>query len=70
MGAGLVKIAGVETEFFLTIDDSGTLRATVSAYKRLFVGLNCLQAQVPNNAAPGSPRKTIINSQKIPNLIL
>lgn len=30
VGAGLVKIAGVETEFFLTIDDSGTLRATVS----------------------------------------
>ena len=30
MGAGLVKIAGVETEFFLTIDDSGVLRATVS----------------------------------------
>ncbi|XP_068703350.1 uncharacterized protein [Montipora foliosa] len=28
VGAGLVKIAGVETEFFLTIDDSGTLRAT------------------------------------------
>lgn len=25
-----MKIAGVETEFFLTIDDSGTLRATVS----------------------------------------
>ena len=32
VGAGLVKIAGVETEFFLTIDDSGTLRATVSHY--------------------------------------
>ena len=30
VGAGLVKIAGVETEFFLTIDDSGVLRATVS----------------------------------------
>ena len=30
VGAGLVKIAGVETEFFLTIDDSGILRATVS----------------------------------------
>ncbi|XP_020613682.1 uncharacterized protein LOC110051924 [Orbicella faveolata] len=28
VGAGLVKIAGVETEFFLTIDDSGVLRAT------------------------------------------
>ncbi|XP_078370640.1 uncharacterized protein LOC144654380 isoform X2 [Oculina patagonica] len=28
VGAGLVKIAGVETEFFLTIDDSGILRAT------------------------------------------
>lgn len=26
----MVKIAGVETEFFLTIDDSGILRATVS----------------------------------------
>ena len=64
MGAGLVKIAGVETEFFLTIDDSGTLRATVSVYKRLFVGLYYLQAQVPSSAAPGSPRKNRINSQK------
>ena len=66
MGAGLVKIAGVETEFFLTIDDSGTLRATVSVYiKRLFVGLNYLQAQIPSSAAPGSPRKNrLVNSQK------
>lgn len=36
MGAGLVKIAGVETEFFLTIDDSGVLRATVSKKYSLF----------------------------------
>ena len=36
VGAGLVKIAGVETEFFLTIDDSGVLRATVSKKETLF----------------------------------
>ena len=30
MGAGLVKMLGVEAELFVTIDDSGVVRATVS----------------------------------------
>ena len=30
VGAGLVKMLGVEAELFVTIDDSGVVRATVS----------------------------------------
>lgn len=30
VGAGLVKMLGIEAELFVTIDDSGVLRATVS----------------------------------------
>ena len=32
VGAGFVKIAGVETDLFLTIDDTGILRGTVKIY--------------------------------------
>lgn len=31
VGAGLVKMLGVEAELFVTIDDSGVVRATVSS---------------------------------------
>ena len=35
VGAGFVKISGVETDLFLTIDDTGTLRATVNTKYRI-----------------------------------
>ena len=36
VGAGLVKMLGVEAELFVTIDDSGVVRATVS-YPYIFL---------------------------------
>lgn len=33
VGAGLVKMLGMEAELFVTIDDSGVVRATVSIVK-------------------------------------
>lgn len=36
VGAGLVKMLGVEAELFVTIDDSGVLRATVSNFYNLY----------------------------------
>ena len=36
VGAGLVKMLGVEAELFVTIDDSGVVRATVS------INIKCL----------------------------
>ena len=55
VGAGLVKIAGVETEFFLTIDDSGILRATVSKHRSVswFARIPCADAS--RSGLPKSP---------------